>query len=254
MYCCESEIISNIDISKDVYELIFVNEKIAQHAKAGQFLHVSIKDNGVLMRRPISISGVDKNNNSVTILYQIKGRGTNYLSKLKKSDTIDTLGPLGNGFPIPNGKKCALVGGGIGIAPLYQLAKKIDKCDVYLGFRTNGYYVEKFKELSNKVYVTSDDGSIGRKGFITEILRENLSNYDMVFVCGPKLMMKKIKYYCEEESIQCYLSLEEKMGCGIGACLVCSCKTKSPEGKWHYSKVCNDGPVFNAKEVILDGK
>lgn len=246
------ELIYNREIAQGIFELVFKSESIAASALPGQFLHIKV-NTGLypLLRRPISIHSVDKTEGTVAIIYHILGQGTVELSK-QESGSIDVMGPLGKGFPIFEGLKCAVVGGGIGTAPLLELVKNTSNCDAYLGFRNCTYKVEAFENSCDKVYVTTEDGSVGSKGYITEQLEKNIGEYDVVYTCGPMIMMKKVIEICEINNVECYVSIEERMGCGIGACLVCACKIQEENGQWHYKKACKDGPVFNAKEVLLD--
>ncbi|MFZ5352646.1 MAG: dihydroorotate dehydrogenase electron transfer subunit [Bacillota bacterium] len=254
MYCNKSEILKNIRLNDEIYEMIILDKEISNKAEAGQFIH--IKPYGTdypLLRRPISINRINRQNGAIAILYQLKGKGTIELSRLESGDFLDVMGPLGNGFPIKNNKRCAVVGGGIGTAPLLELAAQLENCDAYLGFRSDIYKIDAFEKVSKEVYIATEDGSAGIKGFVTDLLAGNLHKYDVIYTCGPKIMMKKVKELCKENNTECYLSLEERMGCGIGACLVCVCKTKADnEAGWHHSKVCSDGPVFNSEEVVFD--
>lgn len=246
------EIIYNREIAEGIFELVFKSEVIADSALPGQFVHLKVNAGLYpLLRRPISIHSIDKVNGTVAIIYHVVGQGTEELSKLENG-RLDVMGPLGKGFPIIEGKKCAVVGGGIGTAPLFELAKNSSNCDAYLGFRNCTYKVEEFENNCNKVYVTTEDGSVGYKGYITDQLEKFISVYDVVYTCGPKIMMKKVVEICTANNVECYVSIEERMGCGIGACLVCACKIKEENGEWHYKKACKDGPVFNAKEVLFD--
>jgi dihydroorotate dehydrogenase electron transfer subunit len=162
------------------------------------------------------------------------------------------MGPLGKGFPVFEGKNCAVVGGGIGTAPLLELACNLKQCDAYLGFRNEVYKLEEFQAVCGNVAVATEDGSVGHKGYITDLLENSISSYDVVYTCGPRVMMDKVMEICIRNNVECYVSIEERMGCGIGACLVCACKAKGADGQWHNKKACKDGPVFNAKEVFLD--
>jgi dihydroorotate dehydrogenase electron transfer subunit len=246
------ELIYNREIAKSTFEMAFRSENMAAGTLPGQFVHLKVNEGLYpLLRRPISIHRIDKSSGVVAIIYHIMGQGTEELSK-KQFGYIDVMGPLGNGFPIIEGKKCAVVGGGIGTAPLLEVAKNLSDCDAYLGFRNCTYKVEEFEKSCNKVYVTTEDGSVGYKGYITEQLEKYISEYDIVYTCGPKVMMKKVVDICASNNVECYISIEERMGCGIGACLVCACKIKEENGDWHYKKACKDGPVFNAKEVLFD--
>jgi len=246
------KVISNKEIAPSIFEMVIEDIDIATKADPGQFLHIKAKlRSDVLLRRPISIC--DINERSITIVYQVVGKGTEELSFTNPLEYIDVIGPIGNAYPIDKTKKCAVIGGGIGIAPLLELSKRLKNCDAYLGFKSGVYKVDDFKKYCNNVIISTEDGSFGNKGYITDFIRE-IENYDIIYTCGPKVMMKKVKELClAVPSITCYLSMEERMGCGIGACLVCTCKTTNAnDSKWHYKKVCTDGPVFNAKEVELN--
>jgi dihydroorotate dehydrogenase electron transfer subunit len=246
------ELIYNKEIAQGIFEMVFKSENIAALALPGQFVHIKVNA-GIypLLRRPISIHSVDKAKGTVAIIYHVVGQGTEELSRLE-SGSVDVMGPLGKGFPTFDGLKCAVVGGGIGTAPLLELVKTISNCDAYLGFRNCIYKVEAFEDSCDKVYVTTEDGSVGHKGYITEQLEKYISEYDVVYTCGPLVMMKKVIKICEANNVECYVSTEERMGCGIGACLVCACKVQEENGEWHYKKACKDGPVFNSKEVLFD--
>lgn len=247
------QIIYNGEVTSGIFEMVLVSRNIADSALPGQFVHIKVNAGLYpLLRRPISINSVDKDKGAITILYHVVGQGTEELSKLEAGSYIDVMGPLGNGFPIFKDKRCAVVGGGIGTAPLLELAKNMQNCNAYLGFRDCVYKIEEFERHCDKVYITTEDGSIGYKGYITEHLLKDIARYDIVYTCGPKAMMQKTIEICQQNNVDCYVSIEERMGCGIGACLVCACKVKDENGQWHHKKACKDGPVFNAREVILD--
>ena len=245
---CIGKIIENREICKGIFEIIIRCPEIAREARPGQFLHVKVSS-GIdpLLRRPISISRVDRDKGQMSLIYQVIGRGTKEMALLKKDEPVDVIGPLGNGFPLFPGSKCAAVGGGMGTAPLLELAANIPDCDAYLGFRNSTFKLEDFKAVCRDIYVATEDGSVGNRGFVTDLIKD-VKRYDIIYTCGPRSMMKKVKELCEKNSVRCFVSLEERMGCGIGACLVCACAVK--EGKeMHYRKVCTDGPVFEAGEV-----
>lgn len=246
------KVISNKEIAPSIFEMIIEDSDISIEAKPGQFLHIKVKlRSDTLLRRPISICDID--NNNITIVYQVVGKGTKELSLVKPLEFIDVIGPIGNAYPIDNSKRCAIIGGGIGIAPLLGLSKRLKNCDAYLGFKSDVYKVDDFNRSCDNVIISTEDGSFGSKGYITDFISA-IESYDIIYTCGPKVMMKMVKEMCHVlPSITCYLSMEERMGCGIGACLVCTCKTTNVgDSKWHYKKVCTDGPVFNAEEVELN--
>lgn len=253
-------IVSHRQIANNIYELILQGELVNEMGEPGQFVHVKI-GRGIdpLLRRPISISSINKEKGQFTLIYRVEGRGTTLLSEMAAGERLDVLGPLGNGFPVgaaAEGETALLVGGGIGVPPLYELSRQLISSEVevihVLGFQTENavFYEEAFGRLG-KTYVATDDGTYGEKGFVTDVIRKMDHSFDIVYACGPKPMLKVL----EQEyggSKKMYLSLEERMGCGIGACFACVCRTKeSQEGQIGYKKVCSDGPVFRAGEVIL---
>lgn len=244
------EIIENKEIVNGIYKMEFSTDKIAKESKAGQFLQIKV--NGLidpLLRRPISINEIKENN--LIIYYKVVGKGTDLLTQIKKGGHLDVIGPLGNGFDTSyKDLKIAIVGGGIGIAPLLETAKVLstkNNIDTYLGFNDDVYLCEEFKCVSGEVKLSTVTGKVGHKGYITEVLLKDMKKYDMIIACGPALMLKEIKRISEEFNVPCQLSLEERMGCGFGACVGCSIETTDNQMK----KVCVDGPVFLASEVNL---
>ena len=242
------KIVENKELCQNIFEIIIECPEIADETKPGQFLHIKTnKGLDPLLRRPISISRVIKDKGHISLVYQILGRGTKEMEALKPGEEIDIMGPFGNGFPVFQGKKCAVVGGGMGVAPLLELAYSLEDCDAYLGFRCSTFKLDEYKPACKELHIATEDGSMGSKGYVTDIIAD-IDKYDIVYTCGPKAMMKAVKALCESKSVQCFVSIEERMGCGIGACLVCACKIKEGDS-WHYKKVCTDGPVFEAGEV-----
>lgn len=243
----------------DTFMLTVESEAIAKKAKPGQIVHIKC-GNGTeaFLRRPISICSVDRQNGTFDIVIQIRGKGTKILSYFKAGGEIDIMGPLGRGFTMyPRHKRIIVVGGGIGIFPLLQLLKDhpAENKKAILGFRTQSLMIleKEFKENCNELLIATDDGSYGHKGFVTEILKEELDKQspDMVFFCGPTVMMKAGVNLLKQYNVPCEVSMEQRMGCGIGACLVCVCKTKKGDD-WNYTQVCKSGPVFSGDEVIFD--
>lgn len=233
------EILENNKVSDDIY-LMKLNTSLK--GAPGQFYMLKAGNLDPLLPRPISIYDVGEN--GISFLYQVVGKGTKIMAKKKPGETIEILGPLGNGFTI-EGKKVAVVGGGIGIAPLLYLCKKLKSenkyVEVFLGYRTKPYLNEDFEKISDKVSIATEDGSVGHKGYVTEIIGKD---FDTLYSCGPNLMMKSLKSLniCDRE----YYSLEARMACGIGACLGCSIKTVNG-----MKRVCHEGPIFSKDEVIL---
>lgn len=243
----ECKIVLNEEVGKDVFKIGIYCPSILSTASAGQFLYIKINDSyDPLLRRPFSICSLIKQKGLIILLYKVIGKGTELLAKKKIGDMLNVMGPLGKGFPICRDKKSAIIGGGIGIAPLLELSKHLNSPDIYLGFKDDVFLLEEFKEHSKTLYLYTEDGSKGTKGFPTSMFSKNINEYKTVYSCGPKAMMAAVKDICEKNNVNCYISMEEKMGCGIGACLTCSCKTNI---KGEYKKVCIDGPVFNSKEV-----
>jgi dihydroorotate dehydrogenase electron transfer subunit len=242
------KVVENIELCQNIFEIVVECPEIAQETKPGQFLHIKTnKGMDPLLRRPVSVSRVIQGKGYISMIYQVLGRGTKEMATFKPSEEIDIMGPFGNGFPAFPGKKCAVVGGGMGVAPLLELACSLKDCDAYLGFRCSTFKLDEYKTACKELHIATEDGSTGSKGYVTELLKD-IKKYEVVYTCGPKPMMKKVKELCERESVQCFVSLEERMGCGIGACLVCACKIKEGDS-WHYKKACTDGPVFDAAEV-----
>ena len=251
----QCELLEKIQIKDDIYRFKVKTENIAKEAKLGQFLEIKVAKEEPFLRRPISIFSIEGEN--IEFIFQVKGRGTEILSNREVGDKIDILGPLGNGtFEIKEYGTVALLGGGIGIFPLYETAKRLQgkaKINTYLGFRNKDYVTneDEFKGVSDKLVITTDDGSYGEKGFAIDFLK-NDEKPDIIMACGPLPMLKAVKKYAEENNIACQISLEERMGCGLGACLGCAVKTaESPDDSPEYWHVCKAGPVFYSTKVNI---
>lgn len=228
------KILENKYIGEDMY---FMKVEGKFGAKMGQFYMLRAWDTYPLLSRPISVHDVDEN--SISFLYKVVGEGTKIFSSLKENDEIKLEGPYGNGYEKVKGK-VALVGGGIGIAPLYLVAKNIEECDAYLGFRNESILEEEYRSVCNEVHVAIGDT------FVTDIL--DVEKYDYILTCGPTPMMEKLVKMTEGTNTKIMVSLENHMACGVGACLVCTCKTK-----FGNKKTCKDGPVFWGEDVIFNG-
>lgn len=253
-------IIKNTQIATGIYEMDLRFDDGVASFLPGQFAHISLGTGPMLLRRPISVNHIDIYKGSATLVYQVKGDGTKAMVAMKTGERLDVLAPLGRGFWLPGGiKKAAFVGGGIGVAPLRMLPEAWPhvKFDGYLGFRAleYAYQLGDFATLCGNLHLCSDDGTLGEKTFVTCLLDEKLidGSYDAIFACGPTPMLKALQKVLEGKNIPCEVSLEERMGCGFGACLVCNCKIRDGE-EWHYRRVCKDGPVFDIGEVDFDGR
>lgn len=250
------KISSQKEIATDIYELTVRGDLVDQINSPGQFVHIRVS-NGVdpLLRRPISISSFDKEKQSMTMIYRKEGKGTSLLAERVPGELIDILGPLGNGFPVEEvstGDTALLVGGGIGVPPLYELSNQLVEKGVkvihVLGFQTGeAVFYEKEFLNNGETFVTTVDGSYGRQGFVTDVIKD--LRFDCIYTCGPTPMLKAIEQSYSDKKV--FLSLEERMGCGIGACFACVCKNADDPTGVSYKKVCSDGPVFRAGEVLI---
>ena len=247
-----AKILSQNKIADGIYSM-WIETTAAKEAKPGQFIDVYVNDDSKLLPRPISICEVK--DDSLRIVYRVVGGGTKIMSTYQEGDEIQIIGPLGNGFDMRDGK-AILVGGGIGIPPMVELAKnlseKIGKENVVsvMGYRDELFLTDELEQFST-VVIATEDGSTGTKGTVIDALNENGVDGDVLYACGPIPMLKALKDWANEKGIECQISLEERMACGIGACLACVCKTKEKD---EHSNVCNkrickDGPVFDANEI-----
>ena len=275
-------------LGSGIYDLTLKTTNIAKAAKAGQFVSVYSNDKSKLLPRPISLCGIDRDEDTIRLVYRVTGEntGTEEFSKLVMGDKIRILGPLGNGFTVEPGKKAFLIGGGIGVPPMLQRAKDINSgvvqttgavdtntqekgqteekqinghgkkiCDmnIIMGYRDeNTFLLDEFKEQADS-FVATEDGSVGTKGNVIDAIKENGLEADVIYACGPMPMLRALKAYAMEHDMECYVSMEERMACGIGACLACVCKTKDKDAHSNVNnkRICKEGPVFNAKEVEL---
>ena len=242
-------------IAETTYSFVITCPEIVSLARAGQFAHLRVP--GFSLRRPISICEVLPKEGTIRVVFDIRGEGTKVLATLKAGDSIDMMAPIGNGFTLlePD-KKVIVIGGGIGVPPLLEVAKHYgSNSRAVLGFRSKSAVIlqNDFASVGCGVHLCTDDGSVGRKGFVTALLKEQLDakKPDILYACGPKPMLKAVANLAKEYGVRCQHSLEERMACGVGACLGCACKTKK-DGKETYSHVCKNGPVFEAEEVVFD--
>lgn len=251
------EIIEKREIAPLTYDFNISCPDIASQAKEGQFIH--IKCDGFTLRRPISICDFNKKEGTVRIVFAIRGQGTEWLAKQNVGDKLDIMGPLGNGFDIlDKDKKVILIGGGIGVPPMVSISKHYGKnATAIIGFRNKELIIlnKDFENYGSQAIITTDDGSFGIHGFVTDALKEQISKEkpDIIYACGPTPMLKGIGEIAIANGIRCQVSLEERMACGVGACLGCACKVKDENENETYKHVCKDGPVFEAREVVYGG-
>lgn len=241
-------IVKTEQFNSNVYSLLLEAGEIARSAAPGQFVHIAC--DGLFLRRPLSICDAD--GSTLRVAFEARGAGTHWLAARTEGETLDLLGPLGRGFSL-DGERILLVGGGLGAAPLLFAARRFPgSADVVLGFRSQSaaLLTREFKRVCRRVQIASEDGSLGERGLVDAPARRLLESesYDRVLACGPRPMLRAVAAAASTAHVPCQISMEERMGCGVGACLVCACKTA--EGG--YARVCKDGPVFDAGEVDLD--
>lgn len=259
-------VISQKNLAPGIFDM-WLETELAENAHAGRFVGVYPEDKSLLLPRPISICEVDHEKNAIRIVYRVAGRGTEEFSKYSAGEKVKLLGVLGNGYDIGKllGKSVVLMGGGIGIPPMLELAKEIsahnealtdgDKMivSIILGYRDNKTFLKEDFEKYGKVYIASEDGSVGTKGNVMDAVAEENNEADVICACGPMPMLRAIKKFAEEKQIPAYISLEERMACGVGACLGCVVKTKEVDHHSHVNnaRICTDGPVFLASDVEI---
>ena len=250
-------VVSQEQNATDIFSM-WIRTEAAETARPGQFISMYTNDGSKLLPRPISICEIDKENGTLRVVYRVTGEntGTEQFSKMKAGDTLPIIGPLGNGFPLEKaeGKKAFLMGGGIGVPPILELAKQLH-CEkqIIIGYRDEETFLRKEFEENGTVYISTEDGSVGTKGNVMDAIRANALSADIIMACGPTPMLRAIKNFAEENDIECYISMEERMACGIGACLGCVCKSKEKDHHTnvHNKRCCKDGPVFLSTEVEI---
>lgn len=254
-YCSTYTILKKNEIAKDTYSFVINCPNVAAASKAGQFVH--IRAEGYTLRRPISICEIDKEKGTIRIVFEVRGGGTDKLSQLFVGDGIDIIAPLGNGFTIkeiPRNKNVIVVGGGIGVPPMCGVASCYKNVKAIIGFRSKDKVIleEDLKSLGADVTVCTDDGSYGYNGVVTNPLEEELKKgiASMIYACGPTPMLKTVINSAKKYNIPCEVSLEQRMACGVGACVGCVCNINR-KGESLVLRVCKDGPVFNGEEVVF---
>ena len=250
-------VVSQEQLTDGIFSM-WIQTEAAKTARPGQFISMYTNDGSKLLPRPISICEIDTETSKLRGVSRVTAEktGTEQFSKMKAGDTLPIIGPLGNGFPLESGKgkRAFLIGGGIGVPPILELAKQLD-CEkqIIMGYRDADTFLKEQFEENGTVYISTEDGSVGTKGNVMDAIRENGLEADIIYACGPTPMLRAIKQYAEEQGIECYISLEERMACGIGACLACVCQSKEKD---HHSnvnnkRICKDGPVFLSTEVEI---
>lgn len=250
---CIATIINHEEIIPGIWKMELAASEIARTARPGQFIQLYPPDERNLLARPISLSSISEK--SVTIVYRVVGKGTKQFSQLQKNEYVRIMGPLGNGFTLScKAAKSIVVGGGLGIPPLLELAKQLGgNTEVLLGYQDIPFMAEDFRRLGLNVHIASQSGNYGLHGTVRELLERIIPSAEQVFACGPKKMLKSVSEWAKEHGIPVQVSMEERMACGIGACLGCGVKIqKQGETDWKYLRVCKDGPVFSGEEQSGD--
>ncbi len=258
----QAKLLEKKQLTKDIYHFKVKADDIVKESKPGNFVEIRVTEQTEpFLRRPISIYNLDNENGILEFIFQVKGKGTEILAKKEVGEDIDIMGPLGFGtFKLEGRKNIAILGGGIGIFPLYELAKQAKQngiqVNTYLGFRNKEYVVleNEFQNVSDKLTITTDDGTYKQKGFAIDFLKQDIENnkIDCIYACGPLPMLRAVRELAIQKNLDCQISLEERMGCGIGLCLGCAVKkAESPKDAPEYYHVCKGGPVFQAKDVEI---
>ncbi|OGC34681.1 hypothetical protein A2311_05565 [candidate division WOR-1 bacterium RIFOXYB2_FULL_48_7] len=243
-------IIDHQKVGPQHYKLVLASDYLSKHAQPGQFVQVKCSDTlDPLLRRPISLHQISPEHKTFALLYEVVGKGTNELTKLFVGENLDLFGPLGTGFQLDSQRnKHLLVGGGMGSAPLLALAERLTgQVSILLGAKTAANILAEadYNKLGHNVAVITDDGSKGKKGLVSDLLLERISQDSVVYACGPKSMLRAVAEICWQKKVDCQISMEERMACGIGACKGCAVKTKGG-----YKMACKDGPVFKGEDII----
>lgn len=253
-------VLKNEALTPEIYEMI-LGVKTTRDVAPGQFINLYCKDGSRLLPRPISICEVKENGATLRLIYKVLGKGTEELATLQKYEEIDYLGPLGKGFSLEEKENLGdeheilIIGGGVGVPPLLELVKQLKgKKRVLLGFEKESILIEDFQKVARDVAVATTTGDEGIKGTVLDLLERGEYAPVKIYSCGPKGMLKAVKDWGTKRDIPMELSLEERMACGIGACLVCTCKIQEGphDEDWNYQRVCKDGPVFKGEEVMFE--
>lgn len=248
-----ARVISQETLADGICSMWIQTDRIAGEAKPGQFISIYCKDGSRLLPRPISICEIE--DNKLRIVYRIVGKGTAEFASYEAGMDVEITGPLGNGFPLDREGCAVVVGGGIGVPPMLELAKQLPgKTIAVMGYRNSRMFLkEQFEKAADALYIATEDGSFGTKGNVIDAMKANDVKADVLFACGPMPMLRALKVYAQENGMEAWISLEEKMACGIGACLGCVCKSKDKDAHTnvHNKRICKEGPVFLAGEVEI---
>ncbi|MCC8101580.1 MAG: dihydroorotate dehydrogenase electron transfer subunit [Clostridiales bacterium] len=267
-----ASVFSQEQIANQIYSMWLQADPIAETALPGQFVSVYSNDSGRMLPRPISICEIDREHGRIRLVYRVAGKGTAEFARCLAGNTLDLLGPLGNGFPVdrcPAGRSAFLIGGGIGIPPMLELSKRLEgHAQVVAGYRDELFLADELA-ANGDLYLSVESGhlfqvlsegtgiSAARRGIshgnVLDCIKENQLQADVIYACGPTPMLRAIKAYAQEQGIECYLSLEERMACGIGACLACVCESTDIDAHSQVKnrRICKEGPVFAAEDVVL---
>ena len=254
----EARVLSQSILAEEIYDM-WLETELAMDAHPGQFVGVYPANKATLLPRPISICEVDKEKSALRLVYRVVGSGTAEFALYQPGDIIMILGILGNGFPLEaaEGKRVVVMGGGIGVPPLLQTAKELSQkgteVTAVMGYRNEETFLsDDFKKYA-KMVIATEDGSVGTKGNVIDAMKNEHVECDVILACGPMPMLRAIKQYAQDKGIKAYISLEERMACGVGACLGCVCKTKEVDhhSHVHNARICTDGPVFDAEDVEI---
>lgn len=252
----KAQVLSASKLADNIYEMWLATDMAAQRG-AGRFIALYPKNKATLLPRPISICERNEKKGALRIVYRIAGEGTREFSGYQAGDTAEILGVLGNGYPLEEaeGKTALLLGGGIGIPPLLELAKELKNCkkQIVLGYRDAQLFLKKDLERYGEVFIATEDGSEGMKGNVLDVVSAYKLKPGLIYACGPMPMLRAVKGYAKEKQVPAYISLEERMACGVGACLGCVCGTVSKDAHSHVhnARICTDGPVFLAEDVDI---
>lgn len=246
------KVVSQEEIAKDIFSLWINIPEIASLSKPGQFVNLYTKDKSMLLPRPISICEISDDKTSLRLVYRIAGNGTKEFSTLLANDEIKILGPIGNGFPVDLEGTALCIGGGIGIPPMLETAKSLNNPIIVAGYRDELFLKEEL-EKAGTLYLASENGAFGTKGNVMDAIKANNIKPDVIYACGPLGLLKAVKEFGESNNIKTFISLEERMACGVGACLGCVVKTKEVDHHTHVNntRVCTEGPVFESTEVDI---